>query len=263
VDSLDPGQAAPGSRTSSQAIIPLLRATEWEFRHRFWILAAIYALGFFAYFLDPQNVSAALLHALHPAGFDLDRGTGQAELRAVFACGAGLVVVAAWVRTWATAYLTADVVHDQSLRQDELVADGPYRHVRNPLYLGLVLMAIGLALFASRLGAAFLVIAAVVFSRRLIGLEEDRLLASAGESYRAYLARVPRLLPTLLPRLPPSRRTPHWGDAVLGESFVWIFAAAAVALAITLDLRWFALSCGVGVAIYLVAGRLVRRPSAK
>ena len=53
----------------------------------------------------------------------------------MFASGAALVFVAALLRTWATAYLRTEIVHDAPQHAEALVADGPYRYVRNPLYL--------------------------------------------------------------------------------------------------------------------------------
>lgn len=233
-------------------------ASEFEFRHRFWFIAGIFNLAFLAYLVDPRNLGGEIVEWLHGGAVDFDQPAGRRELQLVFLAGAALVIVAALLRTWATAYLTSDVVHDSKLRQDEVVADGPFRFVRNPLYLGLFLMALGMTVFASRLGAAWLVVAAAVFGRRLIGLEERQLLAAGGESYRAYLARVPRILPALSPRLPASGRAPRWRQAIVGELFIWAFAAASLALAIFLDGRAFGLTCFAGMAIYLLGRRFAR-----
>jgi protein-S-isoprenylcysteine O-methyltransferase Ste14 len=75
------------------------------------------------------------------------------------------------------------------MHSELLVADGPYRHVRNPLYLGNVLQAFGIGLMASRLGFAFLTIANTIFMIRLILREEAGLLqwakATAATSRRS------------------------------------------------------------------------------
>ena len=236
-----------------------MRATEFEFRHRFWLISAIFVLSFALYRFDPRNLGVALLERLRGAGFDAGSLAGRRDLRILFLGAAALVVLAALLRTWATAFLSSDVVHDSALRQDRLVADGPFRHVRNPLYLGLFVMAAGMALFCSRAGAALLLAALPLLGLRLIGLEEERLLATAGESYRAYLARVPRLLPSIAPRLPASGRKGQWLQALVGELFLWIFAAGSIAFALTLDRATFAWTCGAGMAIYFVARSLARR----
>jgi protein-S-isoprenylcysteine O-methyltransferase Ste14 len=62
----------------------------------------------------------------------------------------------ALVRSWAEAYLHSSVVHDSELHTERLMADGPYRYVRNPLHLGLILLAAWMRTMASRVscGAA-------------------------------------------------------------------------------------------------------------
>ena len=60
------------------------------------------------------------------------------------------VVLAALVRTWASAYLHSSVVYAAEVKTASLVADGPYRQVRNPLYFGNVLMVIGIGSMMSR-----------------------------------------------------------------------------------------------------------------
>jgi protein-S-isoprenylcysteine O-methyltransferase Ste14 len=77
-----------------------------------------------------------------------------------------------------------------------LVAVGPYRWVRNPIYLAALLVVVGEAwLFGS---AALLVYAgavAVGFHLLVVGYEEPRLRAQFGERYQAYRRAVPRWIP--------------------------------------------------------------------
>ncbi len=81
-----------------------------------------------------------------------------------------------------------------------LVAVGPYRHVRNPMISGVVLMLSGEALvFGSRsvgLWAATFLLANHVY---FVLLEEPGLEERFGEEYRAYKAHVPRWLPRFRP----------------------------------------------------------------
>jgi protein-S-isoprenylcysteine O-methyltransferase Ste14 len=75
-----------------------------------------------------------------------------------------------------------------------LVSTGPYRLVRNPMYLGHLIFFAGLALLLS--GVAWLVFAghALWFERRVRD-DEASLLAQFGEPYRDYLKRVKRWVP--------------------------------------------------------------------
>ena len=215
-----------------------MRAAEWEFRHRFWVYFAIFSLAFGCYTFDPMNVVAWAVRAVRGTLHDAN-DLPIAPLRAILFVAGGIAVLAAALRTWAAAYLHTEVVHDSALHADRLVADGPYRHLRNPLYLGIVLAAVALAALASRTGAVVLLVVLPWFTLRLIGAEEAALAAAGGESYRAYCAAVPRLLPSLRPRLPPGGARRRWGQALLGETFFWALAAAVLVFAATLRIETF------------------------
>ena len=77
----------------------------------------------------------------------------------------------------------------------ELVTDGPYRFVRNPSYLGMILAMLGWALlFRSGVGLVVTALGLVLLVARID--HEERLLASQfGDAYEAYRRRTWRLLP--------------------------------------------------------------------
>jgi protein-S-isoprenylcysteine O-methyltransferase Ste14 len=177
-----------------------MRATDFEFRHRFWLFGLLFGVSFWLYALDHRNAGEALARLL-ASGHDLQTAAGQRVLHGVFWAGALLVGLAVLLRTWASAYLDSERVHDPNLRTEGVVADGPYRHLRNPLYFGNLLLAVGMGLAASRLGMALLLVGHAVLLSRLIGREEAGLLATQGEPYRAYFAAVPRFWPSLRPRV--------------------------------------------------------------
>jgi protein-S-isoprenylcysteine O-methyltransferase Ste14 len=80
---------------------------------------------------------------------------------------------------------------------ERLVEAGPYRHTRNPMYLGHLIFLLGLTLaFRSRLGAALLVVNAGWFHRRVVD-DEARLARQFGPAYEDYRARVRRWIPGL------------------------------------------------------------------
>ena len=130
-------------------------------------------------------------------------------------------LIAALLRTWGSAYLGASVVFDHSLLGEKVVAAGPYRYVRNPLYLGTFLHTLMLSLLMPPSGAVVCIVLIGLFQLRLIAAEEPFLLARFGESYSEYRARVPRLLPALSPRVPESAVKPSWVWAIAGESYMW------------------------------------------
>lgn len=224
-------------------------ATEFEFRHRFWIIACIFFLSFFCYSIDPTPLAVFALRLVH-AGASLS-GPADLALRPIYALGAGLALLAAALRTWATAYLHKDVVFDHALHSERLVAGGPYRYVRNPLYLGGLLLTAGMGLLASRLGFALLTLGLWFFYRRLIGREERALEGANPESFQRFCAAVPRLWPALRARLPAGGGKPEYGQAFLGELFMWGFAAMMIIFTLTEDFRWVAVS---SVVIVLLRG---------
>ena len=145
---------------------------------------------------------------------------------AVLVAGIVLATLGAIVRTWGAAYLGAATVHHGGMVSDGVVAAGPYRYVRNPLYLGTVLHTLALCLLMPPTGALFCVVAIVVLQMRLIGAEEPFLTAELGESYTAYCAKVPRLLPAVVAKVPPSTVRPMWFTAFVSEFYFWGTAAS-------------------------------------
>lgn len=148
----------------------------------------------------------------------------------VLVLGTLCAIAAAGLRTWASAYMGPSIVQDTTLHGDVMVAAGPYRFVRNPLYLGLFVHVLALALLMPPSGALFAVVAIALFELRLIAVEEGFLTRTLGEPYRAYCARVPRLWPALTSRVPASPLRTAWPIAMLSEIYFWGVAIAFVAV---------------------------------
>jgi protein-S-isoprenylcysteine O-methyltransferase Ste14 len=239
-----------------------VRASKFEFENRFWIIGGLFGLAFGLYIVDHTNSAAALLHWIAPA-MNLDSTQGIFWLRIIFGCGAFLVFLAALLRTWATAYLRAEIVHDQSQHSEALVADGPYRYVRNPLYLANLPLAVGIGVLASRLGWLLLVAGIYCFAYRLILREESGLLETQGDSYRNYLKAVPRLWPALMPRVPAGPGTPRWGQAVAAEVLFWLQGVAVLSFAITLNFKLMWIVFGSSFLVYFIAVRIIKKRAAQ
>jgi protein-S-isoprenylcysteine O-methyltransferase Ste14 len=79
--------------------------------------------------------------------------------------------------------------------ENKLIATGPFEYVRHPMYLGGIIGAIGLALFAgSVLGAVYSFVLALVLSH-IASAEEEELRARFGNDYVEYAGKVPKLFP--------------------------------------------------------------------
>jgi protein-S-isoprenylcysteine O-methyltransferase Ste14 len=242
-----------------------MKASAVEFRLRFLIHLVVVVLGFTA----PWNYLVHLDRARSvwlPAAIALER-TGWLSLtaaaNALLAAGILLALAGAWLRTWGAAYLGSAVVKDGAMHGGAVVADGPYRYVRNPLYLGtwLHLFALGLLMPAS--GAVFAVVVLGVEQLRLIGGEEAFLARTLGEPYRAYLARVPRLVPSPRARVDGAGARPAWGTAVLGEIYMWGVVVAFVAVGWRYNAEMVTQGVLVALGVSLVARAFVPKAAVR
>jgi protein-S-isoprenylcysteine O-methyltransferase Ste14 len=205
-----------------------MKATAFEFRFRFLIHAVIFVLGFNAPWdrwlhLDSAGPNAhvwgtlaAHLAMLLPGSLSI-----ASAFNLLLALGGLCALLSALLRTWASAYMGAATVHSSAMLGERMVAAGPYRYFRNPLYAGIFIHTFALALFMPPSGAVFCIIAIALFELRLIFGEEAFLAAKLGEPYLAYCARVPRLFPALRPRVAASATRPAWGLAFLSEIYMW------------------------------------------
>ena len=233
-----------------------MQASLFEFRYRWWVIFVIFFTAFFAYSLDPVNCGVAIVNWLAK---HLGSRATDTSYRLIFAFSALLLTLAALLRTWGTSYLQAEVMRDSEIHTERLLADGPYRYVRNPLYLGNILMALGMGLLASRSGFLILSLGMTVFVIRLILREEAELLREQGEPYRRYCATVPRLIPSLTPRLASAGNTPHRGRAFRAELMYWLLLLAVAAFAVTLNIKVF---WGV-FALAMASSWLLKAPKTK
>jgi protein-S-isoprenylcysteine O-methyltransferase Ste14 len=240
-----------------------MKATALEFRFRYLLHVVIYVLGFTApwnQWLHLDTIRTWQLLAAWPSragwlGF-------SAATVTVLMIGVVCAFLAAALRTWGSAYLGTPVVHDSKMNGDRVVAAGPYRRVRNPLYLGTFIHTLALALLMPPSGAVFAIVLIGLLQLRLIGAEESFLAAKLGDAYRAYCSRVPRLLPALTPRVAASAMRHAWGAAFFGELYMWgVFLSFAV-----LGWRYNALLITQGVLVSLgvsiVARAFIPKPQA-
>ncbi len=101
-----------------------------------------------------------------------------------------LVTLGATIRIWAAGHLHKDQV---------LTTGGPYRFIRNPLYLGSFLIAIGFCLIANSIWVWLLVAAYFALCYiPVIRNEESVLRKKFPAEYSAYSAVIPALYPTVM-----------------------------------------------------------------
>jgi protein-S-isoprenylcysteine O-methyltransferase Ste14 len=79
-------------------------------------------------------------------------------------------------------------------KREPLVTSGPYRYVRNPIYLGAFTFIIALALVAANWLLLLPALALITLIYMQIGKEEKMLIARFGDEYREYMKRTPRFI---------------------------------------------------------------------
>jgi protein-S-isoprenylcysteine O-methyltransferase Ste14 len=199
-----------------------MRLSEFLFRFRRLVLFVVFFIGFWAPW---ERVGGA-----HPgstwlwlAGTLASHGilSIASSTMAVIVVATLVLLLAALVRTWAAAYLGSDVVKDRELHSERVVASGPYRYVRNPLYLGMWLLTLALAILMPPGGALFVVATVTILIVVLVYAEERKLTVERGETYAVYVRQVPRFFPALFPKIPANAQQPHWLQGILGEIHFW------------------------------------------
>ena len=145
-----------------------------------------------------------------------------------YAAGIALVALGEVVRFWSNGYISKDV---------EIATGGPYAHVRNPLYFGSLLLAVGYGLISGLgvWGVLLMVALYLVFHLAAIFHEEAFLTAKFGAPYLEYVKRVPRLLPSPWPRTKGSGQF-EWAQALRNRE--QISALFALIFVLLLSLRF-------------------------
>jgi protein-S-isoprenylcysteine O-methyltransferase Ste14 len=208
-----------------------MRASAIEFRLRMLIMVVIVVLGFWSPWIEGwdlgQRISLLEWLALEGSRAGLLRFTYATP--AVIVLGALFAAAGMVLRIWGAAYLGYGTVHDGQMQAGAVMAGGPYRFMRNPLYLGGWCMMAAMAFVMPPTGALFAMTLLTIFLLRLIFAEEAFLTQQLGEPYREYMRAVPRLIPRLRGVLPAAGRRPHWLIAVVTElNPIGVFVTLAV-----------------------------------
>lgn len=149
-----------------------MKVPRWVYRYRAVLLTPPLAFAAFCYHFETEN--------------DL----------LVWPLAVSIFLVGFAIRVWGQQHLHYTL---RKSRPRQLVTTGPYRFVRNPLYIGNIVIGVG-ATVASKLlwlAPVTLIWWAVVYSL-VVRYEESHLLQQHGEAYRKYMAEIPRWLPRTL-----------------------------------------------------------------
>jgi protein-S-isoprenylcysteine O-methyltransferase Ste14 len=115
--------------------------------------------------------------------------------------GVLLVLGGELLRIWGVSY-AGGATRTRKVGAPVLVSDGPYAYLRNPLYLGNILMYSGVVLAFGGWLPHLLFLVILYFSLQyslIVKFEEKKLSELFGEEYTKYIGSVPRFIPRLSP----------------------------------------------------------------
>ncbi|MDD3345505.1 MAG: isoprenylcysteine carboxylmethyltransferase family protein [Candidatus Omnitrophica bacterium] len=143
--------------------------------------------------------------------------------------GFALILLGQIIRVSARGYKA-----ENSRESQALIQGGPYQVVRNPMYLGIFLIGLGVVLAVFKWWAVLIFI--IIFAIRYIMLifnEEKKLLLLFPGSYKDYCRRVPRIIPSFssLIRLDISEYLPmklSWFKKEIGSILALLFLTLLV-----------------------------------
>ena len=116
--------------------------------------------------------------------------------------GFTIVFIGEMIRFWGVSIAGAETRTTGSVGGTYLITSGPFAYVRNPLYVGNMLVYAGIGVMSMARFPWLLVVAVVWFYVQyylIVTREEEYLAERFGEEYAAYAKEVRRFLPRLTP----------------------------------------------------------------
>ncbi|MEW5799128.1 MAG: isoprenylcysteine carboxylmethyltransferase family protein [Bacteroidota bacterium] len=115
---------------------------------------------------------------------------------------AGLLIalVGEAIRFWGVSIAGSETRTTGVVGATNLITDGPFGFVRNPLYVGNILMYVGCGIMSNALVPWLQIVALawfVIQYHLIVSREEEHLRQAFGEEYEQYLKNVPRFIPRL------------------------------------------------------------------
>ncbi len=136
--------------------------------------------------------------------------------------GGALVVLGEFVRYWGVAYAGSLTRVTGGVGAPEVIMAGPFAYVRNPLYVGNILLYVGVGVMSNALFPWLVLVAAAYFVFQyyeIVMLEEDFLRGNFGTAYEDFASHVPRFIPRLTQYRNESQahQRPDWAAALRSE----------------------------------------------
>ena len=152
--------------------------------------------------------------------------------------GALLLAAGELLRLVSVSY-SGTAVRDSAIVTQELVTNGPYAYLRNPIYLGNILIYMGGSILSGAWLPYLLYLTIIFFSIHYsfcIRYEESQLHETFGKSYEEYLNMVPRFFPRLSAYPDRGNKKADLVGAIRGEASTFLMITLFLLL---ITLRWY------------------------
>ncbi len=154
--------------------------------------------------------------------------------------GGAVAFVGEFIRLWGVAY-AGSLTRVRTVGAPQVIVGGPFAYVRNPLYLGNMLLYVGAGIMSNALVPWLPVAMAVFFFIQyslIVSLEEEFLEKEFGAAYLEFKKNVPRFFPRFVryKSLAQETQHPNWSEALRSERRT--FQAIALVFATVLVL-WY------------------------
>jgi protein-S-isoprenylcysteine O-methyltransferase Ste14 len=160
-----------------------------------------------AYRLRGFLISLPLVFALFSFSFETESDWFN------WSVGVSMFLLGLLFRIWAQQHL-----HYRLTVRKHLTNSGPYSFLRNPIYLGNILICLGLVVTSELL---WLVPITLIYSFGIysfvVSYEEGHLLEKYGETYRRYISEVPRWFPLTLRIKNLGLKNEYWRASIMAE----------------------------------------------
>lgn len=127
--------------------------------------------------------------------------------------GFTIALIGEAIRLWGVSWAGSETRTTGKVGGTFLIISGPFAYVRNPLYVGNILMYLGLGIMSYAL-FPYLQIGALIFFivqyYLIVKAEEEYLFNAFGEKYKKYFNNVPRFFPKFIPYRDPNVEQPQF-----------------------------------------------------
>jgi protein-S-isoprenylcysteine O-methyltransferase Ste14 len=156
---------------------------------------------------------------------------------------AGFIIacIGEYIRLWGVSWAGSETRTTGNVGGTYLIISGPFAHLRNPLYLGNIMMYTGIGIMSFALFPWLQIAGLIFFSLQyhiIINEEEGYLKKTFGKKFEDYIAKVPRFIPRLSSYKVSKIEQPDfsWKDGIRSETRTF---QAFGFVTLTLVILWF------------------------